>query len=119
MVESSFVKAQVLKMIEWIKSLALVGVELLVKMSSGHILLSLPDSFSEFIINFNVSKIHTSLLWLLNMLTNFEGNLKKEKPQVLFVSGTKERRKVAFSSKRGKGNKQSKATVERKDDNDK
>ena len=57
MAESSFVKAHVLNMIEWIEWLALVGVELLVKMSMGHILLSLPDSFSEFIINFNMSKI--------------------------------------------------------------
>ena len=52
------------------------------------------------------------------MLTNIEGNLKKEKPQVLFVSGTK-KRNVAFASKRGKGNKQVKATAKRKDDNDK
>ena len=35
------------------------------------------------------------------MLTTVEGNLQKEKPQVLFVGGTNKKRKVAFASKEG------------------
>ena len=53
------------------------------------------------------------------MLTTAEGNLQKEKPQVLFVGGTNKKRKVAFASKRGKGRKQVKATLTKKDDDEK
>ena len=53
------------------------------------------------------------------MLTTAEGNLQKEKPQVLFVGGTNKKRKVAFASKRGKGKKQVKATLTKKDGDDK
>ena len=53
------------------------------------------------------------------MLTISEGNLEKEKPQVLFVDGTNKKRKVAFASKWGKGKKQVKATLTRKDGDDK
>ena len=66
-----------------------------------------------------MNKIQASLLELLNMLTIAEGNLQKEKPQVLFVGGTNKKRKVEFASKRGKGKKQVKATLTRKDDDDK
>ena len=48
------------------------------------------------------------------MLTTAEGNLLKEKPQVLFVGGTNKKKKVAFASKRGKGKKQVKATLKKK-----
>ena len=53
------------------------------------------------------------------MLTITEGNLQKEKPQVLFVGGTNKKRKLAFASKKGKRNKHVKATLTRKDDDDK
>ena len=66
-----------------------------------------------------MNKIHASLLKLLNMLTTVKGNLQKEKPQILFVGGSKKNRKVAFASKRGKGKKQVKATSTRKDGDDK
>ena len=79
MVESSSVQSHVLKMIEWIERLAVLGVELPVEMSTDLILQSLPDSFSQFIVNFNMNKIQTSLPELLNMLTTAEGNLQKEK----------------------------------------
>ena len=119
MAESSSVQAHVLKMIEWIKRLVVLGVELPVEMSTNRILQSLPESFSQIIFYSNMNKIHASLLELLNMLTTAEGNLQKEKPQVLFVGGTNKKRKVAFASKRGKGKKQVKATLTRKDDDDK
>ena len=119
MAESSSVQAHALKMIEWIESLAMLGVELPVEISTDLILQSLPDSFSQFIVNFNMNKIHASLSELLNMLTTTEGNLQKEKPQVLVVGGTNKKRKVAFASKRGKRKKQVKATLTRKDNDDK
>ena len=66
-----------------------------------------------------MNKIQASLLEYLNMLTIAEGNLKKEKPHVLFVSKTKKKKKVASASKRAKGKKQVKATSTRKDGDDK
>ena len=96
------VKAHVLKMIEWIERLAVLGVELPIEMSTELILQSLLDSFSQFIVNFNMNNIHASLPELLYMLITTEGNLQKEKPQVLFVGGTNKKRKVVFASKRGK-----------------
>ena len=75
MAESSFVQAHVLKIIEWIERLAVLGVELLVRMSMDLILQSLSDSFSQFVVNFIVKKIQASLSELLNMLTTAEGNL--------------------------------------------
>ena len=66
-----------------------------------------------------MNKIQASLLKLLNMLTTMEGNLQKERPQVLFVGGTNKKRKASSFSKRGKGKKQVKATLTRKDGDDK
>ena len=57
MAESSSVQAYVLKMIEWIERLVVLEVELLVEMSTNLILQSLLDSFSQFIVNFNMNKI--------------------------------------------------------------
>ena len=75
-------------MIEWIDRLSVIGVELLVEKSTYLIIQSLLHSFSQFILNFNINNIETSLLELLNMLITAKGNLQKEKPQVLFVGGT-------------------------------
>ena len=61
MAESSSVQSHVLKMIEWIETLAVLGVELPVEMSTDLILHSLLDSFSQFIVNFNMNKIQASL----------------------------------------------------------
>ena len=72
MAESSSVQAHVLKMIEWIERLAVLGVELPVEMSTDLILQSLTESFSQFIFNFNMNKIQASLPELLNMLTVVE-----------------------------------------------
>ena len=45
------------------------------KMSMDLILHSLLGFFSQFIVNFNMNKIHASLSKLLNMLTTAKGNL--------------------------------------------
>ena len=74
MIELSSVQAHLLKMIKWIESLVALEVELLVEMSMDRILQSLLNSFSQFIVNFNMKKIKASLMELLNMLTTAEGN---------------------------------------------
>ena len=57
-----------LKMIECIERLVVLRVELPVEISTNLIILSLIDSFCQFIVNFNMKKIHASLPKLLNML---------------------------------------------------
>ncbi|RWV89225.1 hypothetical protein GW17_00048634 [Ensete ventricosum] len=66
------------------------------------ILQSLPDSFSQFIINFNMNKFEVTLPELLNMLREAESDIKKEKP-VLNIGETKKKRKVNKTLKKGKG----------------
>ena len=53
------------------------------------------------------------------MCTTTQRNLQKEKPQVPFVGEMNKKRKVASTSKRGKGKKQVKATSVRTDKDDK
>ena len=57
MAKSSSVQAHVLKMIERIERLAVLGVEIPIEMSTNLILQSLTDSFSHFIVNFNMNKM--------------------------------------------------------------
>ena len=93
-------------------------VELPIKMSIDLILQPLPNSFSQFIVNFNMNKMLISLLELLNMVTTTEGNLHKERPQVLVVGETSKKRKTISASKGGKGKKNIKVTPKRKHDNE-
>ncbi|XP_042386586.1 uncharacterized protein LOC121978288 [Zingiber officinale] len=43
------------------------------------ILLSLPSSFDNFVLNFNMNKLEATLEELVNMLANYEATMKKEK----------------------------------------
>ena len=52
------------------------------------VLQSLPDSFSQFILNFNMNKLKVALLELLNMLREVDSTIKKGKP-VLYVDETR------------------------------
>ena len=66
-----------------------------------------------------MNKIQASLPDMLNMLTTTKRNLQKEKFQVLFVGGTNKKRKASFVSKKGKEKKQVKATLTKRDGDDK
>ena len=74
MAELSSIHEHVLKMIEWIERLTMLRVGLPIEMSTELFLQSLLDSFSQFIVTFNMNKIHVSILKLLNMLTTTKGN---------------------------------------------
>ena len=74
MAELSSIHAHVLKMIEWIERLTMLRVGLPIEMSTDLFLQSLLDSFSHFIVTFNMNKIYVSILKLLNMLTTTKGN---------------------------------------------
>ena len=56
MTELSSIQAHVLKMIEWIEWSVVLGVEPSIEMSINLNLQSLGDSFSQFIVHFNMHK---------------------------------------------------------------
>ena len=102
MTEGTPVQNYVLKMIEWIEKLTGLGMVLEDNLCVDIVLQSLPDSFSQFIMNFNMNKLEVTLPELLNMLREAESTIKKEKP-VLYTGETRKKRKAERSLKKGKG----------------
>ena len=68
MTEGTPVQNHVLKMIEWMEKLTCIGMVLEDNLCVDIVLQSLPDSFSQFIMNFNMNKLEVTLPELLNML---------------------------------------------------
>ncbi|KAK4390273.1 hypothetical protein Sango_2090600 [Sesamum angolense] len=68
------------------------------------ILQSLPPSYDQFIINFNMSGLEKSFHELINMLVQYEATIEKSTPPVLVgeVSTSKAKGKVAGREKRKK-----------------
>ncbi|RVW49665.1 Retrovirus-related Pol polyprotein from transposon TNT 1-94 [Vitis vinifera] len=62
----------VLKMIDLIEQLEKLGCTLGKELSQDLILQSLPDSFSQFIVNFNMNKMSCDLHEMLNLLIDYE-----------------------------------------------
>ena len=77
-------------MIEWIKRLAVLGVEFPIQMSMYLTLESLFDS-SNFIVNFNVNKIKTFFAKLLKILTTAKGPFRRKSLKFSFFMGTTRR----------------------------
>ncbi|RRT67151.1 hypothetical protein B296_00007085 [Ensete ventricosum] len=73
------------------------------------------DSFSQFIINFNMNKFEVTLPELLNMLREAESIIKKEK-SVLYIGETNRKRKASKTLKKGKDKERPcKAKIAKKD----
>ena len=89
-------------MIEWIERLNALGFKLDLELCIDLILQSLLESFSPFIINFNMNKIEATLFKLLNMLKSVEGTMQKDKSSVMVVSRANKKRKAAQTSTKGK-----------------
>ena len=68
-----------LKMINLIEKLARLSFLMDHELSVDLVLQSLPPSFSQFVLNYNMNKLEASLPELSNMLQSVEPNLKKEK----------------------------------------
>ncbi|KAL6316150.1 hypothetical protein AAG906_015980 [Vitis piasezkii] len=87
----------VLKMIDLIEQLEKLGCTLGKELSQDLILQSLPDSFSQFIVNFNMNKMSCDLHEMLNLLIDYENQVSSEKNKgiVMVVGKT--------SKKKGKG----------------
>ncbi|XP_020082582.1 uncharacterized protein LOC109706190 [Ananas comosus] len=76
MFDGQSVNHHCLKMIEDIEELPKLGLRMDADLQTDLILQSLPDSFSQFIMNFQMNKIQCTLSELLNMLVTAEGTIK-------------------------------------------
>ena len=85
MTEGTFVQMHVLKMIDLITHVGQLDFAMDGELSQDLTLQSLPNSFSQFVINYHMNKLNISLLKLLNMLKTAKSHFKGEKAQVLHV----------------------------------
>ncbi|XP_031269170.1 uncharacterized protein LOC116127678 [Pistacia vera] len=99
MAKKAQVGPHVLKVIRYIKRLETLGFVVNEKLQCDLILQSLPDSYSPFIMNFNMNMMVKSMLELLNMLRTAKQDLKKPKLVLLVVTS------------KGKGKSKGKAKV--------
>ncbi|KAK8590159.1 hypothetical protein V6N13_088942 [Hibiscus sabdariffa] len=104
MSEGSSVGAHVIKMMGYIQMLEKLGFALNDELATDVILQSLPDSFNQFVLNFNMNEINKTLPQLLGMLRTAESNMKKGgSKSVLMVRVAREKgKKVAKSKGSGK-----------------
>ncbi|KAK9018707.1 hypothetical protein V6N11_033754 [Hibiscus sabdariffa] len=104
MSEGSSVGAHVIKMMGYIQTLEKLGFALNDELATDVILQLLPDSFNQFVLNFNMNEINKTLPQLLGMLRTAESNMKKGgSKSVLMVRVAKEKgKKVAKSKGSGK-----------------
>ena len=65
------------------------------ELSQDLILQSLSESFAQFVVNYHMNKLNTSLSELLNMLKTAESHIKKEKAP-LFLMGKTSKKKSGF-----------------------
>ncbi|KAL0010802.1 hypothetical protein SO802_005910 [Lithocarpus litseifolius] len=125
MVEGTPVREHVLKMISFINELDMLGAEIDSETQVDAILASLPDSFNQFIMNYNMNKMVVTLSELLNMLKAAEDLIKKEKPTVMLAEksdsslkfkpkGKNFKRKGSQSFNKAQGDKVNKDTEKKK-----
>ena len=85
MAEGSPVGAHVLKMIGYIENLERLGFSLGQELVTDLILQSLLESYSQFIMNYNMNEMEKTLPELLSTLKTTELNLKKLKPSSIMM----------------------------------
>ena len=76
--EGNLVQEHVLKMIYFINKLDMIGVEMDSETKVDAILASLPNSFNQLVMNYNMNKMNVTLFELLEMLQEIEDLIKKE-----------------------------------------
>ncbi|KAK8541025.1 hypothetical protein V6N13_026489 [Hibiscus sabdariffa] len=84
----------------YIQTLEKLGFALNDELAIDVVLQSLPDSFNQFVLNFNMNEINKTLPQLLSMLRTAEGNMKKGGSKfVLMVRESKGKGKKVAKSK--------------------
>ena len=85
MTEGTSVQDHVLMVINLITRLGQLGFVMDGELNQDLILQSLPESFSQFVVNYHMNKLNCSLPELLNMLKTAESHVKKNKAPLLLV----------------------------------
>ena len=102
--EGNPVGPHVLKMIGYVENLERLGFPLGKELATDFILQSLPDSFNQFVMNFNMNDMDKSLPELLSMLKTAEQNMKTKGKSILMVSnGKKLNKRPTKQVGKGKG----------------
>ncbi|KAK8548083.1 hypothetical protein V6N12_061006 [Hibiscus sabdariffa] len=100
MSEGSPVGAHVIKMMGYIQTLEKLGFPLNDELAIDVIMQSLPDSFNQFVLNFNMNEINKTLPQLHGMLRTSKSNMKKNgSKSVLMVRVAKRKGKKVAKSK--------------------
>ncbi|NEY13665.1 hypothetical protein DDE04_09195, partial [Bifidobacterium pseudocatenulatum] len=92
----------VLKMIGYVETLGRLGFPLGQELATDLVLQSLPSSYSQFIMSYNMNDYNKPLPELLSMLRTAEHDISKG-TSVLMVQGTKRKGKGKSKGKRAKG----------------
>ena len=77
-IEGTLVQEHVLKKIYFINKVDMIDVELDSETKVDAILASLPNSFNQLVMNYNMNKMNVTLFELLEMLEEIEDLIKKE-----------------------------------------
>ncbi|KAG6521646.1 uncharacterized protein LOC122050571 [Zingiber officinale] len=86
------------KMIGLIEKLVNLDLVIPHELSTNIKLLSLPSSFDNFVVNFNMNKLEATLEELVNMLANYEATMKKKK-YIFLVSSSSGSKKLRTQEK--------------------
>ena len=103
MVEGASVSAHVLKMKGYIEHLDRLGFPLSQELATDLILNSLPDSYGQFVMNYNMNEMDKSISKLHTMLKTAEQNIKSKSGHVLMVQNGKGFKAKAKAKGKGKG----------------
>ena len=100
MAEGASVSAHVMKMKGYIDHLERLGFPISQELVTDLILNSLPESYDQFVMNYNMNNMEKSISELHGMLKTAEPNLKKKASSVLMVQKGKENK---GKKRKGKG----------------
>ena len=109
MAEGASVSAHVLKMKGYIEHLNRLGFPLSQELATDLILNSLPDSYGQFFMNYNMNEMDKSISELHMMLKTPEQNIKSKPGHVLMVQKGKGFKNKGKGKGKGKSNAQPKA----------
>ncbi|CAA7021407.1 unnamed protein product [Microthlaspi erraticum] len=100
--KNSPVSPHVIKMMGYIDNLAKLDCPISQELATDLILQSLPSSFDQFVMNYNMNNMTKTLTELHGMLKSAEPNIMKDTPHVLMVQGGKKFKKHGKDKGKGK-----------------
>ncbi|WMV13414.1 hypothetical protein MTR67_006799 [Solanum verrucosum] len=104
MAKGSSVREHVLKLMNYLNELEILGAEIDKESQVEMILQTLPDSFQQFLLNYNMNKMDMSLAKLLNELQAAETIIKQQAPAAFLVdqAGPSSSKPAKFQKKKKK-----------------